>query len=471
VLGHPPPLNPGEPMLINYYGEPESIRHPKIEEVLDNWDTLYGSYFKDKYVFIGPWSEVRFKDLHTTPMGLMEGVEIQATAFYNLIEDSWLRPAPEWFGSATGVLFGLLSLLICLRIHNVLPKIGTMAVLGIGYWQFTQWLYVRDFTVLPVAGAALGIIVCGGFGTIFDFVLEQYERRRMLGVFESMVSPGVAGLVLSHRDDFEKRLGGQRKELVVLFSDIRSFTKWSEKVGPDALVSQLNEYFFEMVEIIQQEGGTVQKYIGDALMAAWGDVREQPAAECATLAVRAALRMGEALKKLNVAWAGKTGREQLDFGMGINFGEGVVGQIGHPRRQEFTVMGDAVNLAARFESATKQYHQTILVGEGIYKLTRDKFFYRLADKMQVMGKTFAVPVYVPISERTATPPLGHAEYEAAIEKYYARDFVGAAELFKSANAKMGGDDFLCENYLERCLHFVASPPPPDWDGAWVLKEK
>jgi adenylate cyclase len=174
---------------------------------------------------------------------------------------------------------------------------------------------------------------------------------------------------------------------------------------------------------------------------------------------------------LNAEWLGKDKREQLAIGIGINLGEGVVGRIGHPRRQEFTVMGDAVNLAARLESATKQYHQTILVGQQIYELTRDAFDFRLVDKMQVKGKTFAVPVYTPVGPKSSPSPEGLAEYQAAIEKYYTRDFAGAAEMFRAANEKMGGGDFLCANFIERCAYFSASPPPPDWDGGWALKEK
>jgi adenylate cyclase len=474
ALGHAPARDPAQSMLINYYGPLKTINTLQLEDVLENWNTFYhhGEYFKDKVVFFGPLSEVRFKDDHATPFGALPGVEIQATVFANLVTGEWLRSVPGWVGPALAVLFGLASLLICLRVQAVLAKVGLLLGLGVGFVVVTQWLFVEDLLVVPVVGAALGVVVCGGFGTIYDFVLEQYERRRMLGTFESMVSPGVARMVLAERGDFAKRLGGQRKELVVLFSDIRSFTAWSEKVGPEALVAQLNEYFLEMVGVIQQEGGTVQKYIGDALMAAWGDVREEAPAECAENAVRAALRMKGELVKLNAGWVGKPGREQLSFGIGINFGEGVVGQIGHPRRQEFTVMGDTVNLAARFESATKQYHQAILVGEAIYQLTKGKFVYRMADKMQVKGKSFGVPVYVPIGARVPGPlPPGQAEYEAAIEKYYARDFTEAEKLFRAAGEKIGDDDFLCENFADRAAYYATEPPPEHWDGTWVLKEK
>jgi adenylate cyclase len=473
ALGHDPAFNPWESMHLNYYGPERTLLTISIDDVILNWDTAYwhGDYFKDKYVFIGALAQTRFKDYFDTPFGNMPGVEVQATAFENLINGEWLRPAPGWVAPGLAILFGAFALFVSLRIHSVLGKAGLLLGLGLLFAAVTQWLFTAHLLMVPVAGVALGLVGCGGFGTVYDFMLERYERRRMLGVFESMVSPGVANLVLSNREDFEQRLGGQRKDVVILFCDIRGFTTWSEKVGPDALVTQLNEYFYGMVEVIQQEGGTVQKYIGDALMAAWGDVYERPLKESSISAVRAALRMGDELNKLNANWVGKPKREQLAIGVGINLGDGVVGRIGHPRRQEFTVMGDAVNLAARLESATKQYHQTILIGEKIYELARDQFDFRLADKMQVKGKTFAVPVYVPIGPKAGSPPPGLAEYDAAVAQYYARDFAGADKLFQAANAIMGGDDYLCENFVSRCQFYLAEPPPPDWDGGWVLKDK
>jgi len=473
ALGHPPALDPWAYTTVNYYGGARWVRVIPIENVFLNWQSSFAraNFFQGKYVFIGATAETKFKDIFNTPFGSVPGVETQATTFANLINGDWLRDSPAWLGPVLSIVFGLFALFVSLRVHSVVGKIGLFIGAGVVFAFITQWLFTSHLLIVPVMGATLGLIGCGGFGTIYDFMLERYERRRMLGVFETMVSPGVANLVLSNREDFEKRLGGERKQVVVLFSDIRGFTTWSEKVGPDALVTQLNEYFYGMVEVIQQEGGTVQKYIGDALMAAWGDVREQPMKECAIAAVRAAWRMIEELKRLNDGWVGQAKREHLNFGIGINLEEAVVGRIGHPRRQEFTVMGDAVNLAARLESATKQYHQTILVGENIHEHAKELFDFRLADKMQVKGKTFGVPVYAPLGPKGAAPPPGLAEYHDAIMKYYARDFASAAELFKAANAKMGGEDFLCQNYVSRCEHYLAEPPPKDWDGTYVLKEK
>ncbi len=470
VLEGEPKRERDEPMIINYYGPPETIQTFKLENILLNWDK-YRELFKDKVVFVGPNAETRFPDYYEFNGELMTGVEIQATAYANLVNDEWFENASDWIIFVLTITLGALALAVSLCMRSVAVKLTLLASLGAFFLIGTQHLYSVHMILVPVLGAAIILVSTGLFGTVYDYVLNAYERGRMLGMFESMVSPGVAGLLLSHRGDFEKRLGGQRQEVVVLFGDIRNFTTWSEKVGPDALVAQLNEHLSTMVSIVQEEGGTVQKYIGDALMVAWGDVRAQPSAEGAEHAVRAALRMQTAMHGLNVQWQGQPGREQLAFGIGINHGEGVVGLIGHPRRMEFNVMGDPVNLAARLESATKQYRQPILVGESVYELTKDIFIYRLVDKMRVKGKSSSSRVYAPVSEMRDLRPPGLPVYEAALEKYYARDFAGAEALFRTANSQMGGTDFLCDNFIERCLYYRQSPPPPDWDGSWTLKEK
>ncbi len=475
VLGTAPQRELSTPMLLDFYGPRRTFVPIKLVDVLREWDTTYdhGKFFKDKIVFVGPYDVFRFNDSYNTPPATdMPGVELQATAFSNLAHNQWLEPAPDWVVLVLTIGLGVLALVVSLWVHSWMLKMGLFATLGAIFLAATQHIFWTHLIVTPVAGAAIILICCGAFGTLYDYVLLQYDRQRMLGMFESMVSPGVAGLMLSHRGDFEQRLGGQRKEVVVLFSDIRGFTSWSEHVGPDALVSQLNEYLSSMVGVIQEEGGTLQKYIGDALMAAWGDVRELRPSEGAEHAVRAALRMQKELEKLNTGWLGQPTRKQLTCGIGINHGEGVVGQIGHPRRQEFTVMGDPVNLAARIESATKQYRQPILVGESVYEMTKEIFLYRMVDKIRAQGKTSTTRVYTPLGEiGSVTPPPGLSVYEAAMEKYFARDFAGAAELFRTANTQMGGADFLCQNFIERCEFYKQVLPPPGWDGSWALKDK
>jgi adenylate cyclase len=469
--------DPNQPTLLNYYALNDPIKTIPLWELLADWDTVYdhGEYFRGKTVFIGPTAESRFrKRFFDTPADFQPQVQIQATAFANLIHGDSLRPASDFMVLILILGLGFMALMVSLWMRAVLLKIVLFFALAGIFFEATQHIFTAYDVVTPVAGAAIILLGCGAFGTLYDYLLEQHERQRTLDTFESMVSPGVAGLVLSHRGDLEKRLGGQRQEVVVLFGDIRNFTKMSEKLEPETLVAQLNEYLERMVGIIQDEGGTLQKYIGDAVMAAWGDVRVQPAADGAHHAVQAALRMQSALKQLNEQWLTAPNREQLKLGIGLNHGEGIVGRIGHPRRMEFTVLGDAVNLAARLESATKQYRQAILVGESIYEMTKDRFLYRFVDKLVVQGKTTAVRVYTPLANLSShePPPAGLSEYNAALEQYYARDFAGATETFQLAKEKFGGADFLCDNFLARCnYYFRYEPPPQDWDGTWQLTEK
>jgi len=463
--------------LLNYYALNDPIKSIPLWEVLVNWDTTYdhGDYFKGKTIFIGPTAQVRFrKYIFDTPADLQPGVQIQATAFANLVHGDTLRPASDLMVLILVLGLGAMALMVSLWMRAVLIKLALFFALGGIFFEATQHIFNAYDVITPVAGAAIILLGCGAFGTLYDYLLEQHERQRTLDTFESMVSPGVAGLVLSHRGDLEKRLGGQRQEVVVLFGDIRNFTKMSEKLEPETLVAQLNEYLESMVGIIQDEGGTLQKYIGDAVMAAWGDVRVQPSADGAHHAVQAALRMQAALHLLNQQWLTAPHREQLKLGIGLNHGEGIVGRIGHPRRMEFTVLGDAVNLAARLEGATKHYRQPILVGESIYDMTKEQFLYRFVDKLVVQGKTTSVRVYTPLANRNSgeRPPAGLSEYNAALEKYYVREFAAATELFQLAKTKFGGTDFLCDNFLARCNYYYRyEPPPGDWDGTWQLTEK
>src|ERR1700685_2804810 len=178
----------------------------------------------------------------------------------------------------------------------------------------------------------------------------------------------------------------------------------TETSDANKLVAQLNEYFLEMVGMVLKEGGTLQKFIGDAIMAAWGDTHSESLEIDAQRAVSAALQMRGALVKLNERWKNEKDRPKLSIGIGVNHGDVIVGNIGHPQRMEFTVLGDGVNLAARLESATKQFHADILIGETVEKLTRDHFVYRTVDLMTVKGKTKPVEVFALLSERSVPPP-------------------------------------------------------------------
>jgi adenylate cyclase len=246
----------------------------------------------------------------------------------------------------------------------------------------------------------------------------------------------------------------------------------TEKSDPDKLVAQLNEYFEEMVDIIQEKNsGTLQKFIGDAIMAAWGDTYTNGIDVDARRAVSAALAMRSALAKFNQGWKNNPDRMVLATGIGVNHGEVVYGNIGSQQRTELTVLGDGVNLAARLESATKQFHADILVGEDVERLTRAHFVYRKVGAVAFKGKAKPIETFVVLSDRSAPPPAWLETYHSAVETYRRREFQEAAERFKSVQEQIYGSDYLCEMYLSRCEAYRLSPPPGEWDGSFTLAEK
>jgi adenylate cyclase len=177
------------------------------------------------------------------------------------------------------------------------------------------------------------------------------------------------------------------------------------------------------------------------------------------------------LAKLNAQWKENSDRNKLSIGVGVNHGEVIVGNVGHPQRMEFTVLGDGVNLAARLESATKQFHTDILIGEEVERLTRKNFVYRTVDLLTVKGKTKPVEVFGLLSDSSERPPAWLAVYHDGVQLYRGRKFAEATAKFKEARYQIGVEDFLCEMYLSRCEAYELSPPPTDWDGSFTLAEK
>jgi len=429
-----------------------------------------GTVFSNKIVIVGPIAEI-YHDVHETPFGNMPGPEIQAQMMATLLQDGSLGELTRGWNTALTLLATILALGICLWIQNALLKVLLLIVTTAVFLVAGQLVFTHDNTVLTMLPALFCLVGTGAYGTTFQFALEQFERRRTKNVLERYVSKNVAKTILEDKRSFEKALSGRKQPVTILFSDIRGFTSMTEAVEPDQLVNQLNEYFLEMVGIVLKEDGTLQKFIGDAIMAAWGDTHSEGLAEDARRAVNAALQMRPALKKLNETWKDNPDRKPLATGIGVNQGEVIVGNIGHPQRMEFTVLGDGVNLAARLESATKQFHADILIGETVEKLTRDHFIFRTVDLLTVKGKTKPVEVFTLLSDKSQPPPPWLAPYQEAIKLYRGRQFTQAIAAFKTVLETLGGKDFLCEMYIERCSEYELVPPPENWNGAFILTEK
>ena len=462
--------------FINFRGPAGTYDALPIEEMFV--DKLWtnppfngGAIFSNKIVIVGPMADI-FHDIHATPLGAMPGPEIQAQMMATLLQDGSLdepSAATDWFIALGAVV---LALLICLGVPQAWLKVILLAAATVFFFVVCQIAFTWHNFVLPMVPPLFCLVGTGSFGIIFEYTLEQLERRRYRNLLDLYVSKNVAKTILDDRRSFVEALKGRKQPVTVLFSDIRGFTTMTEKSEADKLVAQLNEYFAEMVEIIQERHeGTLQKFIGDAIMAVWGDTHSLGDAEDARRAVAAALQMRAGLAKLNADWKQNSDRTKLSIGIGVNHGEVIVGNIGAKRRREFTVLGDGVNLAARLESATKQFHTDILIGEQVEKLTRDHFVFRTVDLLTVKGKTKPVEVFSLLSDRSVSPSAWLAKYHETIKLYRSRKFAEAAELFKVVREEIGGEDFLCEMYLSRCDAYQLSPPTENWDGSFTLAEK
>ena len=467
---------PGSKTFIDYSGPAGAYRAWPVENMFV--DALWqkppfrgGESVSNKIVIVGPMAEI-FHDVHLTPFGETPGPEIQAQVLAGLLKKSWLTATSTQTNFWLAFIAMVVALVICLGIPQALLK-GLLLILAtVALLVGCQAAFSFKNEVYHMMPALVSLLGTGFFGIVFEYTLEQLERRRYRHLFGRYVSKNVANVILEDTRSLQESLRGQRKGVTILFSDIRNFTTMTETTDPDKLVAQLNEYFDAMIEVIQEKtSGTLQKFIGDAIMAAWGDTHTLGAAEDAKRAVTAALQMREALRKLNTMWKDNPDRKILATGIGVNHGDVIYGNIGSQERTELTVLGDGVNLAARLESSTKQFHTDILVGEEAEKLTRNHFVYRSVAAIAFKGKTKPVETFVLISDRSLPPPAWLEPYHAGIALYRARKFPEAIEMFEKVQNHIGTEDYLCTMYLSRCKALAESGVPGNWDGAFTLSEK
>jgi class 3 adenylate cyclase/HAMP domain-containing protein len=321
----------------------------------------------------------------------------------------------------------------------------------------------------------------------FEAVLAGKKEERIRQIFQKYVPKDVIERFFASP---EKMLVGDNRKLSILFSDIRSFTTISEGMAPDDLVNSLNRYFSGQVDIIYNRKGIVDKYIGDAIMAFWGAPEKHE--DDALQSVLAGLDMIDALVVFN-ANQRKLGKPEFYIGVGINYGEVTVGNIGSERKMDYTVIGDSVNLASRMEGLTKTYHSEILISESVYeKLQKPGLLkaasavtkvgsgavgdgdsaslnFRLLDTVAVKGKTKGVKIYTVKRSLTQAEAAAWPVHNQGMELYYRRSFREAAEKFKEAYRLL--KDPNAENLYRRCAEYATNPPPEGWDGVEVMKSK
>jgi adenylate cyclase len=432
-----------------------------------------GAFFKDKIVIVGASAQI-FHDVVDTPMSpatLGPALHLQAMAA--ALDHEFLRPVPSKVRLALVAAAGLVAWSLVAFFRRPLLCVGALVLLTVTYLGTARLLYDKTGLLLLTVPVLSALVLSGSFSLGFEYFLERLEKLRTRRTLERYVSKNLVAEILENPDSYYSSLRGVRVPVTILFSDLIGFTTLAEKADPEALVAQLNEYLSRMTSEIFSNGGTLDKFIGDAIMAVWGNVRSLGTAQDAKSCARAALGMRRALNDLNQTWR-EQGRMGLGMGIGVNHGEVIVGNIGSQDRMDPTVIGDAVNLASRLEGLTRVYGVDLLVGASVAELVRDEVYLRSVARVQVKGKTKPVDVFTFIAARgEETDPefLKWLEtYEEALEKFRARDFTDAKILF-SRFLEFYPDDLLAKMYLLRALEYEQVPPDEAWEAVEVFKKK
>jgi adenylate cyclase len=459
------------------FTSPDAFAPLPLYEVFDPkfWHANYadGAFFKDKIVMVGSSAQVEHDFVVTpiSPTTLGPALHLQAMAA--AMNHEFLRPTPAKTGLALVAVAGLTAWSVVGFLRRPLLCLGALVVITGAYLGAARFLYDKTGLLLLTVPVLSALLLSGLFSLGLEYAIERLEKLRTRRTLERYVSKNLVKEVLENPDSYYSSLRGVRVPATVLFSDLIGFTTLSEKADPEALVSQLNEYLSRMTSVVFSNGGTLDKFIGDAIMAVWGNVRSFGMAQDAKNCVRAALGMRRELRQLNQKWR-EEGRMGLGMGIGINQGEVVVGNIGSQERMDPTVIGDSVNLASRLEGLTRIYGVDILVGASAAELARDEVHLRSVARVQVKGKSKPVDVFTFIGARNEEIDPEFLKwletYEEGLEKFRARDFTDAKILF-SRFLEFYPDDLLAKMYVNRALDYEQAPPDEAWEAVEVFEKK
>jgi adenylate cyclase len=330
-----------------------------------------GEFFRNKIVIVGAEGNWQH-DEHPTPFGNMPGPELHLNAINAVLQHQFVHELPESDSLLFTALAGCVAIFASLLLRNPWLRVAALLILSIGAVAFGLLCFNFGSFYLPTVAPLAQLNATMLLSVVCDFTTERIEKARVRRVLERYVSHDVVSEMIDRPNLYAQSLGGVTKPAAILFSDIRSYSVVTAQSSPEALVAQLNEYFTAMVGCVFQYGGTLDKFIGDAIMAVWGSLHSRGAREDATAAVNAALAMQEKLTALNETWRERDW-PQLRVGMAVNYGEVVVGNIGSPQRMEFTVIGDAVNVAWRLQELTKKSGAPIIVSGSVAALTAEHF--------------------------------------------------------------------------------------------------
>jgi adenylate cyclase len=384
-------------MLINYMGPPSSESGEGVQTYPVRSFSGYANMVKPpdeslwrssmassgKIQMVGAFSQGMAQDEKPSPFGLMYGIEIHANALNTILMDNFIIESPLWLNAL--ILFAVILLVSVAssRLPSFISLGIVLVLVGGGFFGITSLFDSRSY-LLPFSTSAIAAIFVFITIIVYRAMTEEKDKRVLRDMFGKYVSPDVVNQLVEDPPE----LGGVDKELTVFFSDIRGFSTLSENMSPQELVNHLNVYLAAMTDLVLEYGGTLDKYIGDAIMAFWG--APLPMADHAKRSCECALKQMEKLRELNALWPPE---RKLDIGIGLNSGIMTVGNMGSSLRMNYTLMGDNVNLGSRLEGTNKEYGTNIIVSEFTYGLVKDDFIFRELDVVRVKGKNKPVMIY------------------------------------------------------------------------------
>ena len=490
------------------------------------------SPFYNKIVILGVNVEV-LHDVKSTPFynylnlsQLTPGMETHANAIQTILHENFIKA----FGGKTtryaaeGAPYPLVNFLLifglCAVAYMLLTKIELHPILaglvifseGLIYYAFAMGMFANDYLwfwksivssilpsgihelfydqlqitlpgpgesyVMPIIAPISGLALTYASNIIFQFLHEQQDKKFLRETFGTYIAPKVLDKMYEEKQ--APKLGGVEGHHTAFFSDIQNFSTFSEALEPERMVALMNEYLTVMSKVVLDNEGTLDKYIGDAIVAFYGapaPVENHEVKSCIT-----ALEMQRALAELREKWKRENDWPDIVYSMqhriGLNSGRMVTGNMGSEMRMNYTMMGDTVNLAARLESSAKQYGVYNFVGENTYESAKDEFIFRFLDFVQVKGKNIPVKVYELVSEKNNADNESInliRTFEKGLDHYFQKDWDSAIKYFEKANSLE--DHFDSRNttpssvYIDRCTMFKENPPDDDWDGVWAMTSK
>ena len=463
---HKIPVNEETAALIPYRGPQGSFIYVSATDVLTH--KVNPAKLKNKIVLLGT-TAAGLMDLRATPMqSIYAGVEVHANMIVGILDNN-IKENPSYTQGAEFLLLLLVGLFLALMLPTLSPLSAIMAtfltIMVILTFNLLAWEYGN--LVLPLASLLVMIMSIYFINMSYGFFIESRNKRLLAGLFGQYVPPELVNEMAENLDSYS--LEGESREMTVLFSDIRGFTNISEGLDPKQLTHLMNDFLTPMTHVIHHNRGTIDKYMGDAIMAFWGAPLHDN--NHAKHAIQAAFGMIVALEKLQQEFVAK-GFPPISIGIGLNTGEMIVGNMGSKFRMAYTVMGDAVNLGSRLESLTKNYGVYIIVSEYT-KAQVPEYIYRELDIVRVKGKDNPVAIFEPISigdliDQATKNNL--ARYIEAIRLYRSQSW-DLAEVEFLQLQKLEPERYVYPMYLERIQFFRKMPPGDDWDGVFNFDTK